>query len=159
MDISAGTRQNEQAADFPLGVPAVSDASMSAWMEYVYMQKPEPTSVTGVTVAVSVTDSNGNTRVIGTTTTDKSGTYALNWAPDVPGNYTVNAVFAGTGSYWGSSAEAHFYANTPTVTSTITPQPVSMASTQNTIMAGVVVVVIVIAIGFAVTILTLRKRA
>lgn len=28
IDISAGTKQNEQAARFPNGVPAVSDASM-----------------------------------------------------------------------------------------------------------------------------------
>ena len=40
IDTAAGTKQNEQAARFPNGVPAVSDASMSAWMEYVYMQKP-----------------------------------------------------------------------------------------------------------------------
>ena len=43
IDISAGTTQAEQAARFPNGVPAVSDAKQSAWMEYVYMQK-EPSS-------------------------------------------------------------------------------------------------------------------
>ncbi|NLB76222.1 MAG: hypothetical protein GX799_07115, partial [Crenarchaeota archaeon] len=35
IDISAGTKQNEQAARFPNGVPAVSDASQVQWMEYV----------------------------------------------------------------------------------------------------------------------------
>ncbi len=40
-DLSAGTNQAEQAARFPHGVPAVSDASQSGWMEYVYMQKPQ----------------------------------------------------------------------------------------------------------------------
>ncbi len=40
VDISAGTKQAEQAARFPNGVPVVADESMSAWMEYVYMQKP-----------------------------------------------------------------------------------------------------------------------
>ena len=69
-DISAGTKQNQQAADFPNGVPCVSDASQSQWMEYVYMQKPKPTNVTGVPVTLSVIDSNGNYRSIGTTTTD-----------------------------------------------------------------------------------------
>ena len=34
-DIAAGTKQDEQAARFPNGVPAVSDASQSDWMEYV----------------------------------------------------------------------------------------------------------------------------
>ena len=38
-DISAGAKQTEIAARFPNGVPAVSDESQSAWMEYVYMQK------------------------------------------------------------------------------------------------------------------------
>ncbi|MEM4733410.1 MAG: PQQ-binding-like beta-propeller repeat protein, partial [Candidatus Bathyarchaeia archaeon] len=56
IDISAGTRQHEQAARFPNGVPAVADESMSAWMEYVYMQKPRPADVKGVEVVVSVLD-------------------------------------------------------------------------------------------------------
>ena len=55
-DISAGSKQNEQAADFPNGVPCVSDASMSGWMQYVYMQQPEPTNATGVPVTISVVD-------------------------------------------------------------------------------------------------------
>src|SRR5208283_4482337 len=38
MDISAGTQQAEQKADFPSGVPVSSDASMSTWMSYVYQQ-------------------------------------------------------------------------------------------------------------------------
>ena len=53
----AGTKQDEQAARFPNGVPAVSDASQSEWMEYVYMQKPMPTSTTGVPVSIDVVDS------------------------------------------------------------------------------------------------------
>ena len=55
-DIAAGTQQDEQAARFPNGVPAVSDASQGAWMEYVYMQKPKPTNVTGVPVSLDVVD-------------------------------------------------------------------------------------------------------
>ncbi len=57
IDIAAGTKQDEQAARFPSGVPAVSDESMAAWMEYVYMQKPKPTNVVGVTIAINVIDS------------------------------------------------------------------------------------------------------
>ncbi|MCW4015274.1 MAG: PQQ-binding-like beta-propeller repeat protein, partial [Candidatus Bathyarchaeota archaeon] len=34
-DTSAGTLQDEQAARFPNGVPAVADECMSSWMEYV----------------------------------------------------------------------------------------------------------------------------
>ncbi len=89
---------------------------MSQWMEYVYMQKPMPTNVTGVPVTLSVIDSNGNNRQIGTTTTDSSGTFASTWTPDIPGNYTVIATFAGSQSYYGSNAETHFYASSPAPT-------------------------------------------
>ena len=53
-DISAGTKQAEQAADFPNGVPVASDASMSEWMSYVYQQQPIPTNFTGVQVQLYV---------------------------------------------------------------------------------------------------------
>ena len=66
----AGTKQKEQAARFPNGVPAVSDASMSDWMEYVYMQKPKPTNTTGVEVVFETQDPNGNNYEIGRTTSD-----------------------------------------------------------------------------------------
>ncbi len=76
-DISAGTKQDEQAARFPNGVPAMSDASMGDWMEYVYMQKPIPMSATGVPVSIDVLDSNGNFRNIGTATSDANGVFSL----------------------------------------------------------------------------------
>ncbi|MEM2130574.1 MAG: PQQ-binding-like beta-propeller repeat protein, partial [Candidatus Bathyarchaeia archaeon] len=60
IDISPGTQQNEEAKRFPNGVPVVSDECMSAWMEYVYMQKPRPNNVTGVEVVIEVLDPNGN---------------------------------------------------------------------------------------------------
>ena len=53
-DISAGTTQDQQAADFPNGVPVASDASMKDWMGYVYQQKPLPTNFTGVPVTIDV---------------------------------------------------------------------------------------------------------
>ncbi len=76
-DISAGTNQKEQAARFPNGVPAVSDESMSAWMEYVYMQKPKPTDATGVKVHLTAIDPNGNYQDLGTATTDVNGKYGI----------------------------------------------------------------------------------
>ena len=107
-DISAGTKQNQQAADFPNGVPCVSDASMGQWMEYVYMQKPMPNNTTGVPVTLSVIDSNGNNRVIGNTTSDASGTFSFQWTPDITGKYTVIATFAGSQSYYKSSSQTYF---------------------------------------------------
>jgi hypothetical protein len=159
MDISAGTQQNEQKADFPNGVPCVSDASMSQWMEYVYMQKPEPTNVTGVPVTISVTDSNGNTYVIGTATTDASGTYGLTWTPIIPGDFTVTATFAGTGGYYGSSAESHFYASAASPTPAPTAPPVSGFASTGTVELGIAAVIIVIIVCVGVlAVLMLRKR-
>ena len=112
MDISSGTNQAEQAARFPKGVPAMSDVDMSTWMEYVYMQKPRPTDVTGVPVTLSVVDSNGNYRTIGTTTTDIDGFYSFEWAPDITGKYTVYANFDGSESYWPSHAVGAFAVDT-----------------------------------------------
>ena len=159
MDISAGTKQNQQAADFPNGVPCVSDASQSGWMEYVYMQKPMPTNVTGVTVTLYVLDSNNNYRPIGTTTTDTSGTFAYTWTPDIPGDFTVYAAFAGTYSYWGSSAETHVHASAVVVTPPPTATPASNATTQTTFMVGVAaIIIVVIIIGALIMVMMSRKR-
>ena len=53
MDIAQGTTQNQQAADFPHGVPCASDASMKAWMGYVYQQQAMPSNFTGVQVQLA----------------------------------------------------------------------------------------------------------
>ena len=105
-DISAGSKQEAQAANFPNGLPCISDESQSAWMEYVYMQQPRPTNATGVPVSINVVDSNGNYRTIGTTTSDGSGRFTLTWTPDISGDYTVIASFAGSESYYASTAGA-----------------------------------------------------
>ena len=157
-DIAAGTKQNEQAARFPNGVPVVSDASQSAWMEYVYMQKPRPTNTTGVPVTISVTDANGNFREIGNVTTN-DGFFSLNWKPDIPGQYTVYASFAGTESYWPSHALTSFAvdaaAPTPTPTAISQANLATTADLMTYLAIGVTAIIIAIAI---VGILLLRKR-
>ncbi len=127
IDVSAGTKQQEQAARFPNGVPAVSDATMSEWMEYVYMQKGRPTDTVGVDVKVTVIDPNMNTPEL-TATSDSLGHYSLMWDPPVPGKYTVIANFAGSESYWPSMAETAFGvaeapSAAPTATPTLAPTP------------------------------------
>jgi outer membrane protein assembly factor BamB len=127
-DISTGTKQSEQSARFPNGVPVVSDESMTAWMEYVYMQKAYPTNVTGVPISIDVIDSNGNYRNIGKTTSDGSGTYSLMWTPDISGKYTVIATFAGSDSYYGAYAQSAFAVDEASpVTPTPTAAPATMA--------------------------------
>jgi hypothetical protein len=157
IDIAAGTKQSEQAARFPNGVPAVSDESMTQWMEYVYMQKPKPTDVTGVPVSIDVVDANGNHRNIGSTTSDSSGTFSYPWTPDIEGKYTVIASFAGSESYWPSSAENSFVVSSAAPTAS--PYPVAnLPPTDMYIAAATAAIIVAIAIGFAITILVLRKR-
>ena len=157
-DIATGTKQNEQAARFPNGVPAVSDASMSEWMEYVYMQKPKPTNATGVAIAISVIDSNDNYRQIGTTTSDASGTFSFTWTPDIPGDFTVIAEFSGSQSYYPSSAQTYFTASETAATPAPTAIPAeSIADTY--FIPAVTGIVVLIIVGFAVlAVLMLKKR-
>lgn len=169
-DISAGSQQLAVAANFPNGLPCVSDASMSQFMEAVYMQQPMPTNITGVTVTLSVLDSNGNTYNIGSTTTDASGTYAFTWTPPVSGSYTIYATFAGSGSYYKSSAETHIYASAST-SATANPNPIQSASPSQApqpasggilttfyVAAAAVASVVIIVIAAAVAIILRRRR-
>ncbi len=158
IDTSAGTQQEAQKANFPNGVPAVSDASQSSWMPYVYMQKPKPSNVIGVPVSIEVIDSNGNTRNIGTAVSDASGSYSLNWVPDITGKYIVIATFLGSNSYYPSSAETSFAVDPAAPTPTpATPAPQSAADVYFVpAIAGLFVVIIVI--GIVLALLMLRKR-
>ena len=130
MDVSAGASQDAVKANFPNGLPCVSDASQSHWMEYVYQQQPMPSGTTGVPVTLSVIDSNNNFRTIGTTTSDASGHYAFTWTPDIPGNYTLIASFGGSNSYYGSTAETSFYASLPPATANTTTTTASNLATS-----------------------------
>jgi hypothetical protein len=156
-DISAGTMQNEQAARFPNGVPCVSDASMKEWMEYLYEDQARPSNVTGVTVSIDVRDSNGNYRTIGTATSDASGMFSLTWTPDIPGDFTVFATFAGSDGYFGSSAETSLYGmEAPAATQPPTPTPAPL--TDSYVAGFGIAIIIAVVAGIVVIVLMLRKR-
>ena len=157
-DISAGTNQEQQAARFPNGVPAVSDASQAQWMEYVYMQKPKPTNTVGVSVELNVVDSNGNYRPIGTATSDASGMFSYTWTPDISGDYTVIATFAGSESYWPSNAETSFVVAEPTATPTMQTQSVTSSMDQYFIPAVAGIIIAIAIVGFVLALLLLRKK-
>jgi outer membrane protein assembly factor BamB len=157
-DISAGTKQDEQAARFPQGVPAASDESMTEWMGYVYQQRPLPDNFVGVTVTLSVLDANNNCREIGTATTDANGFYNFEYLPEIPGKYTVYATFEGTNGYWPSSAVSAF-----TVMEAEEPAPEpepeqpSIADTYFVpAVAGIIAVLIIVVVLLA--LLLLKKR-
>lgn len=156
-DISAGSQQQATAANFPNGLPCVSDEDMTDWMEYVYMQQPCPATVTGVPITIDVLDANGNYRTIGTTVSDGSGFFSYTWVPDIPGKYTVVASFAGSESYYPSNSEAAFHAmNAPATTPEPTPQPASAADLYF-LPVSIGIIVAIVAIGLVI-ILMLRKR-
>jgi hypothetical protein len=157
-DISAGASQEAVAANFPNGLPAVSDTSMSAFMEYVYMQQEKPTNTTGVPIVINVIDANGNYRTIGTTASDANGKWGFTWTPDIEGDYMVIANFAGSGAYYASSDEAFFHASAPATSPTAAPV-VSLDPVQNYVIGVGVAIIIVIAIVGALIMLMLRKKA
>jgi hypothetical protein len=158
-DISAGTKQIQQTANFPDGVACASDASMSEWMSHVYQQKPLPTNFKGIDVTLDVVDSNGNYRNIGTATTDSTGAFNLVWKPDISGKYDVIATFTGTKGYWPSSATTAFNVMealaTPAPTESLQSNLVTTADLLTYLAVGVVAIIIAIAI---VGLVLLRKR-
>jgi hypothetical protein len=156
MDVSAGVEQSEIAKNFPNGLPCVSDASQSKWMEHVYQNQPVPADVTGVPITIAVVDSNGNYREIGVTTSTPSGTFGFTWTPDIPGDYILYASFAGSNSYWPASAQTSFHASEST-----TPPPTETAiqadNTMTVVGVGIAVIIAVIIVGVLI-LLSLRKR-
>jgi outer membrane protein assembly factor BamB len=155
IDTAAGTAQDEQAARFPNGVPAVSDESMSDWMEYVYMQQPRPTDVTGVEVVLTVLDPNNNYYEVGRTTSDADGFYSVAFTPEVPGKYTIIATFEGSEGYWPSHAETAINVEeVPAATPAPTPTPAPMTDTYVLGIGSAILIAVII--GFV--LLLLRKR-
>jgi len=97
--------------------PCVAKDSMSAWMEYLHMQKPIPAKVKGVPVDLYAIYPDGTYNYIGTAETNPlaGGVYGFAWKPPMEGTYTIIAVFKGDESYGSSSAGTviHVTATTP----------------------------------------------
>jgi hypothetical protein len=157
MDKSVGTQQNQQVSRFPEGVPAVSDASQSAWMEYIYQQQPRPTNATGVVVSLMALDPNGNYVNIGQATSDANGLYAINYTPDVPGIYHIYAVFSGSNSYWGSQAE-NVISVTNAPAATVAPTPVPQTMVEQYFLPAIIGVIVTIVIVGVAIVLVLKKK-
>lgn len=140
------------------GTPAISDESMTAWMEYLYMQQPKPTNATGVQVIVEVLDPNGNFYEVGRTTSDATGLYSLAFTPEVSGKYTIIARFAGSESYYSSSAATAInVVDAPAGAALATPQPAS--SSDQYILPGIIgIIVAIVVVGAVLALLIVRKR-
>jgi hypothetical protein len=141
--------------DFTLqGSPAISDASMAAWMEYKFQQRPMPANATGVPVMLTAIDPNGNYIVIGNVTSDLTGAYGCDWTPEVPGTYKITATFAGSAAYGGSFAQTYMSVAGPTATASPYPEVV-VPSTEMYFVASTVAIIIAIAV---LGVLLLRKK-
>jgi hypothetical protein len=84
--------------------PAISDDYMTAWMEYLYKQRPCPADLTGVPVKLEAFGSDGSYIEIGTVTSDPYGNFKSAWTPPKQILYTIMATFAGSDSYFSSYA-------------------------------------------------------
>lgn len=157
IDISPGTQDYRLSARFPDGVPAVSDASMSKWMEYLYMQQPLPADATGVEVSLDVIDENGNYRNIGKTTSDAKGFYSYDWTPDIEGKYTLIATFKGTESYWPSQSVTAFIVNEAPPQATAQPG-ISLPPTETYLIGIGVAIILAIAIVGALILRAIKKQ-
>jgi outer membrane protein assembly factor BamB len=142
--------------------PAVSDSDMSTWMDYLYGQNAtllnNPPTPHGVPVTIYVLDANGNYREIGKTTTNSNGFFKLNWAPDIIGDFTVYASFAGSDSYWSSNAVTAF--SVDAAAPTITPAQTQNTSAADTyVLPGIIAIIVAIAIvGIVLALLVTKKR-
>jgi hypothetical protein len=126
-------------------------------MEYLYQQQPKPTNATGVPVQIFVVDANGNYRSIGTTTSDATGFYSLQWKPDISGKYTVYAMFAGTESYWPSQATTAFAVDEPAATVIPAPTPAPSMADLYFMPMSIAIIIAIAIVGIAM-ILLMRKK-
>jgi outer membrane protein assembly factor BamB len=146
--------------------PAVSNASMDAWMDYLHFQQPMPTNVQGVPVLLTATASNGSTINIGTVTSDGYGCFAYDWTPPSTGMYKVQATFAGSDAYYSSTGQTAIVVSakasatptgsaSPTVSASVAPAPSSNLSAMTIYVAIAAAVIIIVIIAVA---LVLRRR-
>ncbi len=157
-DISAGAKQEAVAANYPNGLPCVSEESQRLFMESVYMQQPKQTNTTGVPVTIDVLDSNGNYRTIGTTTSDALGTFSYSWMPDISGDFKVYAHFDGSQSYYPATASTTFnIMDSQAPTPAPTEAQKSMSDLYFLPAVGAIIAVIII-MGIAILLVVLRKK-
>jgi len=158
MDISPGCSDVKVQLRFPDGVPAVSEESMSEWMLYVYKQFARPADAVGVDVSVTVFDSAGAVVDSATVTSDVDGDFMYKFVAEDAGEYSVEASFAGSNSYYGSFALSSPFVveEAPEPVVEPTPEPESVAELYFVpAVAGIIVVLVAIGV---VLVLLLRRR-
>ena len=121
------------------------------------MQRPRPTDVKGVQVELTAFDPNGNIKEIATVTSDSMGQFRKLWVPEVSGEYTIQATFAGSESYWPSYSQTAI--GVSEALATPAPTEIPAQSTADMYFAPAVLgIIAAIAIVGVVIILVLKKR-
>jgi hypothetical protein len=151
-DESPGAKEFSQSRG--LNVPAIADADQQAWMEYMYLQQAMPTSAKGVEVSLDAIDPNNNFVHIATVTSDSSGMYKKMFTPEVPGEYTIIATFAGSESYYSSYAETALGVSPAPETTPPPETPPAPDFTPTIVGTGIVIIAAVAVVGF----LLFRKK-
>ncbi|MCW4044119.1 MAG: hypothetical protein NWE94_01210 [Candidatus Bathyarchaeota archaeon] len=137
------------------GTAAIADEDQGAWMNYMVMKNVVCPNVKGVEVTLDTLDPNGNFIHIGTVTTDSSGLFKKLWTPEVPGEYTIIATFAGSKSYGPSYAETAIGITDAPPSPTPMPEyPQPIDHTMTIIGTGIAIILVVVIIGL----LILRKK-
>ncbi len=114
---------------------------------------------TGVTVSLDALDPNGNF------VTHRHRHIRSNWPVQlrldatVPDLYTIVASFAGSGAYYGSTAETSVYVNSAPAAAATPPPAAPVTNYTNAILYAVIAIIIAMIVAVAVAILILRKRA
>ncbi len=130
-------------------------AKAHGWNTYTCKSHVQPTLLVSL-FTLSVVDSNGNYRTIGTTTADADGFYSYNWMPDIDGQYKVYATFEGSESYWPSHAVTAFNVDPAPAPSATTNTVVSQPPFELYFVGSTVAIIVAIAI---VGLMMLRKKA
>jgi len=152
-----GTVTDQTPDENAKGTPAISDESMTAWMEYLWHQGIMPEDAKGVTVKLYAIDPNDNYQNIGEVTSDIWGNYGKSWKPPVEGEYLIIAEFEGSAAY-GDSSDSTYITVGPAVSAAQpieTEEPTAFA--LGTTELAIIAVAIIAAVGI-VAFWMLRKR-
>jgi len=135
--------------------PAISDADMTAWTEYMYMQNQVfPSNATGVTVHLQAMASDGSITDITHVTSDVMGHYEYTWCPPAQDTYKILATFEGSDSYWSSSAQTGLSVGAAAPT----PATPEAAPDSTPMFIGIIAAVIVAILIGILNLIVLRRR-
>jgi len=162
MDVSPGTQDDTMKLRFPYGVPAVSDASQSAWMLYVYKNFERPSDTTGVPIKIEVMTPSGQYENLGTTTSDAYGNWAFGMCPEEAGTYMIIATFEGSKAYYGATQTSYLTVADPIEIDVDTTSIESAVNEAKDTVAGlqtyVLIILVLVIIALLIAIYTLLKK-